>query len=139
MPWKITCRTCHFLNSGVVIPGSSSPPYDHIWSADERWNGELSKPYKGGAGCAKGIWYEAGHAVDVPAEIDKRRGNSCHWIEYSPSMSYPAAEKLLEHRKYQRDVTRQWVRIGIALAGLCLAILLFVFRMLETSEVPSPW
>ena len=76
--------------------------------------------------------------MDVPAEINKRRGKSCHWIEYSPSMSYPAAEELLEHRKHQRDVTPQWARIGIALAGLGLAILVFVSRMLGTSAVPSP-
>lgn len=94
--------------------------------------------YKGGAGCAKGVWYEPGHAVDVPAEINKRRGRSCHWIEYSPSMSYPAAEELLEHRKHQRDLTRRWIRIAIAIAGLGLATLAFVSRMLETSAVPTP-
>ena len=137
MPCKRTCRTCHFLNSVVVIPGSNSPPHDRTWSADERRNGELSKHYKGGAGCAKGVWYEPGHAVDVPAEINKRRGKSCHWIEYSPSMSYPAAEELLEHSKHQTDVTRQWGRIGIAAVGLGLAIHVFVSWMLETSAVQS--
>ena len=130
MPRTRTCRTCHFLNSVVVIPESNSPPVDRTWSADERRNGALSEHFKEGAGCAKGVWHEPGHAVDVPAEINKRREKTCHWIEYSPSMSYPAAEALLEHRKHQRDVTRQWVRIPIAIAGLALAIIVFVSRML---------
>lgn len=137
MPRKRTCRSCHFLNSVVAIPGSNSPPYDRTWSADERRNGELSEPYKGGASCAKDVWYEPGHAVDVPVEINRRRGNSCHWIEYSPSMSYPAAEQLLEHRKHQRDVTRQWVRIGIAVAGVAFAMLVFAYQALKTSAVPA--
>lgn len=116
----------------------SPEPYNFSWSEAERKAGELSGRHERSASCFKGVWYQPGHAVDVPAEINRHRGKSCHWIEYSPSMSYPAAEELLEHRRHQRDVTRQWVRIGIAVAVLVLGILAFVYQVLKTSAASSP-
>jgi hypothetical protein len=99
---------------------------EHMLGGDFGW----LKPYESLA-CNRGVW-DKGH--NFPASerhallVERNRKNSCFYLRHAPGMSFPAAQKLQEHRTatVRSGATTRLTVYGlvVALVGVVLTLAL---------------
>ena len=118
---KKCCLNCHFLMKST--PSEAGKPLRFSWNKQELSQFRVSDHYA--AECAQGVWdtgIDPGLNTQLREILQKKRGNSCFFIERQPGMSIPAAEKLQAHEATKKANRRATIALWISFASLITGV-----------------